>query len=171
MNPILCPTIVDIEASGFGNLSYPIEIGIAKNTGERYCALIRPEDHWTYWSAQAEQTHHISRETLNVKGKSAAQVCHEINEFLGSSQVFTDALAHDEGWLKKLFNTMGIQPTFTLRAIEHIMLETQFEYWDEVKSQLEKKLRMARHRASSDALLIQQTYVQSRAVSDRQIVA
>ena len=31
-----CPTIIDIEASGFGSRSYPIEIGAIKANGERY---------------------------------------------------------------------------------------------------------------------------------------
>ncbi|WP_096085671.1 hypothetical protein [Agaribacterium haliotis] len=162
MNEQRCPNIVDIEASGFGNLSYPVEIGIAKSTGERYCALIKPEAHWTYWSDSAEQLHGISRDVLLQRGKPAKQVCHEINAFLGRSQVFSDALAHDQSWLNKLFNTMRVNQSFKLRAIEHIMLEEQFNVWDKVKSELEHKLQMVRHRASSDALLIQQTYLCSR---------
>tara|TARA_B100000809_G_scaffold12879_1_gene11818 strand:- start:1149 stop:1406 length:258 start_codon:yes stop_codon:yes gene_type:complete len=36
------PFIIDVEASGFGAESYPIEIGIALAEGSKYCALIIP---------------------------------------------------------------------------------------------------------------------------------
>jgi hypothetical protein len=40
MQPIR-PNIIDIEASGFGVDSYPIEVGIVLSTGQKYCALIK----------------------------------------------------------------------------------------------------------------------------------
>ena len=40
MSRIIRPDIIDIEASGFGPDSYPIEIGVALSSGEKYCSLI-----------------------------------------------------------------------------------------------------------------------------------
>ena len=41
MDPL--PTILDIEASGFGRGSYPIEIGFSAGDGVLFCGLIVPE--------------------------------------------------------------------------------------------------------------------------------
>ena len=38
------PYIIDIEASSLSSNSYPIEIGLALENGERICFLIRPEN-------------------------------------------------------------------------------------------------------------------------------
>ena len=43
------PLIIDVEASGFGSKSYPIEIGVALNDGQRFCTLILPAPNWTHW--------------------------------------------------------------------------------------------------------------------------
>jgi hypothetical protein len=43
------PYIIDIEASGFGEESYQIEIGVILNDESKYCALIRPQPDWLYW--------------------------------------------------------------------------------------------------------------------------
>ena len=50
------PLIIDVEASGFGGASYPIEIGVALDDGHKYCALILPEPEWTHWDAAAERS-------------------------------------------------------------------------------------------------------------------
>lgn len=158
----ISPSIVDIEASGFGPDSYPIEIGIVKGDGERYCALIQPSPTWTHWSDAAEEIHGISRQTIESQGKPIPQVCMEVNTFLQSDQIYSDAWAHDERWLRKLFGIAQIRPSFELRAIEFIMLENQFKIWDGVKQQVRSRMNIERHRASSDALVIQKTFVESR---------
>ena len=58
------PIFVDVEASGFGSLSYPIEIGIALPDGNRYCTLIAPAPSWVHWDPKAEALHGLSRERL-----------------------------------------------------------------------------------------------------------
>jgi hypothetical protein len=42
------PSILDVEASGFGAGSYPIEIGYISGDGSSYCTLIRPAPTWTH---------------------------------------------------------------------------------------------------------------------------
>ena len=49
------PTIIDVEASGFGPYSYPIEIGVALDNGDKYCTLILPAPAWTHWDEEAEK--------------------------------------------------------------------------------------------------------------------
>jgi hypothetical protein len=53
----LRPNIIDIEASGFGVDSYPVEVGIVLSTGQKYCAIIKPADDWLYWDKKAELVH------------------------------------------------------------------------------------------------------------------
>lgn len=36
------PNNIDVEASGFGGESYPIEVGVALDDDTKYCALIQP---------------------------------------------------------------------------------------------------------------------------------
>ena len=49
------PTVLDIEASGFGRGSYPIEIGYCLPNGDTFCTLIKPEPEWQHWDAEAEK--------------------------------------------------------------------------------------------------------------------
>lgn len=162
MITLLSPSIVDIEASGFGPNSYPIEIGVVKGNGERYCSLIKPHQSWTHWNISAEQVHGISRSTILAQGVDIVSVCQELNTFLHGEDVFTDAWAHDNRWISKMFDIAEVNPSFHLKAIEFIMCEEQHEKWDRTKQQVGKQLKLRRHRASSDAFLIQQTYIQSQ---------
>ena len=40
---------IDVEASGFGVGSYPIEVGVAFPDGGTQCYLIKPEHDWIHW--------------------------------------------------------------------------------------------------------------------------
>lgn len=157
-----CPTIIDIEASGFGSYSYPIEIGVVTMTGERYCALIRPQDDWTHWCERAQQIHGISRDMLQEKGKHPHQICAELNHLLNDTTCYSDAWTHDSPWLNRLFFAARTYPSFHLSPIEIIATEAQLLCWDETKHKLQTQLLIKRHRASGDAYLIQQTYLKTR---------
>ena len=50
------PAIIDIEASGFGRGSYPIEVGFALPDRTSYSFLIKPAQSWTHWSEDAEKS-------------------------------------------------------------------------------------------------------------------
>lgn len=160
------PTIIDIEASGFGSLSYPIEIGVVKTNGERYCALIEPQPEWNHWSNTAQAVHGISRRLIENCGRPPREVCVELNQFLGDITAYSDAWTHDSPWLNRLFFAARINPSFHLSAIEMIATEAQLLLWDKTKKQLEQRLDIKRHRASGDAYLIQQTYLVTRRLID-----
>ena len=70
MNKPSRPNIIDVEASGFGTASYPIEIGLALENGERYCSLIKPLAEWDHWDETAQELHGIKRAHLNKHGKA-----------------------------------------------------------------------------------------------------
>lgn len=156
-----CPTIIDIEASGFGSASYPIEIGVIKSNGERYCALIKPAADWQHWCDKAEKIHGISRALIESRGKCPQEICEELNIFLQDTTAYSDAWTHDNPWLIHLFFSGRMKQRFRLSAIENIAREEQLLLWDATKIQLRQNFNIQRHRASGDAYLIQQTYIET----------
>ena len=155
------PNILDIEASGFGNESYPIEVGVVLNTGQKYCALIKPADNWTYWDQKAEQVHGLSLDDLRTYGKSIHTVASELNKFLESKTVYSDGWVVDKPWLFRLFYQAGLEPSFLLSSLEYILKEPQMAIWTETNRQVIAELALTRHRASTDALIIQETYIRT----------
>lgn len=160
------PTIIDIEASGFGSRSYPIEIGAVKANGERYCALIAPQPEWDHWSDSAQAIHGITRTLIESRGRQPCDICNELNAFLGEITAYSDAWTHDNPWLNRLFFAGRVKPSFHLSPIEMIATEAQLLLWDKTKRLLEKRLDIKRHRASGDAYLIQQTFIETRRLID-----
>ncbi len=77
--PIDRPYIIDIEASGFGPESYPIEIGIAMEPGTKFCSLLLPREGWTHWDAEAEKLHRIPRDILETYGSPINEVALSLN--------------------------------------------------------------------------------------------
>lgn len=165
MLQVFCPNVIDIEASGFGPNSYPIEIGVIKADGQRFCRLIKPLPKWQHWSEEAAQLHGISRELLNTKGLTPVAMCRLLNDFISRETVYSDAWAHDQKWLHTLYDHAEIVPSFSLRAIEFIANEVQLARWDDAKHSVTADLRLARHRASGDAFVIQQTYMRVAATA------
>lgn len=152
------PIILDIEASGFGRGSYPIEVGCVLPSKKRLNYLIKPEASWTHWSTSAERQHHIKRELLFNMGCHVQQVAHELNNTLAGELVYTDAWGHDLSWLGKLYDAAGCLPSFRLESIRAILTPAQVEIWHSVKNTLVERYKEPRHRASSDAAIIQLCY-------------
>jgi len=155
------PNIIDVEASGFGPDSYPIEVGVVLSNGDRYCSLIKPEDDWVYWDNSAEQVHNISRACLFKQGKSVKTVARELNAFLQNIIVYSDGWVVDSPWLKQLFYKANCEPSFSVSPLESILKESQMAVWHDVKDRLMAAQDGQRHRASYDAQLIQNTFVQT----------
>lgn len=161
MRKITLPTIIDIEASGFGAASYPIEIGIVRYDGAKWCKLLRPFASWVHWDSQAESLHGISQQMLQARGEDPYKVCVELNNFLGNTIVYSDGWVVDNPWLIKLYAAANVDMSFTCRALEYILTEPQMERWHDVKNSLVAEHNVKRHRASSDAMIIQQTYAKT----------
>ena len=162
----MIPNIIDIEASGFGVTSYPIEIGIVLSTGEKYCSLIKPVSSWTHWSYEAEEIHHISRDLLLNRGKTVIQVATELNHFLCDNTVYSDGWVVDKPWLIELYTAARINYSFSISALEFILNEQQMENWHQTKNRIIEELSLTRHRASTDAFIIQETYRRTRQSSE-----
>jgi len=111
--------VIDFEASGLDDDSYPIEVGLVGDNFE-YQALIRPDSDWNFWDDFAAETHGISQPELLSNGLPCSKVSNDLNVFLGSSQVFCDSLPWDKFWLSRLYEGSGIQPSFNLIAAPYL---------------------------------------------------
>jgi hypothetical protein len=149
------PCVLDIEASGFGRGSYPIEVGFVLPDGTAYCSLIAPDENWTHWDGDAERMHGISRSLLQRHGRSAREVALELNHRLDGRTVYCDNWAHDYAWLARLFESAATAPTFKLRHLRELMTETAAEHFDDAREVVARNLQLRRHRASSDARVLQ----------------
>lgn len=158
-NVILPPAIIDVEASGFGPDSYPIEVGVVLDNGEKYCTLVQPAPDWTHWDENAEMVHRVSRDILAEHGKPMRAVAEELNAIIGTRDVYTDGWVVDSTWIIKLFQAAGLASAFSVRALEMILTEAQMEIWHDTKERVLREMALKRHRASNDAVIIQQTYM------------
>lgn len=161
MNHQGSPYIIDVEASGFGCSSYPIEIGVALNDGLKFCTLIMPQPDWVHWDKGAEEIHHVPRELLEKDGKPVVEVTEQLNELLNGMTLYSDGWVVDKPWLITLFQAAGKSMTFTVSPLEIILSEAQMEIWDKTKDKVIDELNLTRHRASNDAWIIQETFKRS----------
>jgi hypothetical protein len=149
------PCTLDIEASGFGRHSYPIEVGYVLPTGQAVCMLVRPSPAWTHWDAAAEQVHGITRGSLQQHGRSAHEVAQAMNRDLAGLTVYCDGWAHDYTWLGALFEEADASPHFKLESARSLLDEQKLQLLDAQQKRARQELGLQRHRASSDALVLQ----------------
>lgn len=150
-------TVIDIEASGFGRNSYPIEVGIVLPDGQAHCFLIKPPTQWSHWDHSAERVHEISRELLLHKGMEPQVVAQSLNDLLLGVTVYTDAWSHDLSWLGKLYDLAETTQLFRLESLRSLLSDQQSAQWHQTKDAVIAELNLKRHRASSDAKVIQET--------------
>lgn len=167
-------SVIDVEASGFGFDSYPIEVGVVTHSDQQLCFLISPFSDWNYWDNNAESVHGISRQVLLDRGSHPIDVCGALNLLLRDTTVYSDAWVHDYYWINKLFYRSKIKMEFRVSPIESVVTEEQLMTWDATKEVVIGQLGLIRHRASSDALIIQKTFnatslIEKSLITDMQI--
>ena len=149
------PTILDIEASGFGRGSYPIEVGFVAADGAPFCGLVLPEPDWLHWDAAAETLHGISRELLQQHGRPVGWMARELNARLAGQTVYCDGWGQDYPWLSRLFDAAGLLPGFRLDDLRRLLSEDEALRWRGVTESVRRRLQLKRHRASADARVLQ----------------
>lgn len=149
------PAFIDVEASGFGRGSYPIEIGFVDPEGGLFCTLVQPEADWTHWDAEAAALHGIERGLLSSHGKPVAWVARQLNARLAGQTVYCDGWAQDYPWIARLFDAAEDAPAFKLDDLRKLLSEEQAARWGGVVAQVREELSLGRHRASSDAKVLQ----------------
>lgn len=153
--PIRRPVVIDVEASGFGPGSYPIEVGVVLEDGGCYCVLVKPEPEWTHWDPVAEKCHGLSREVLLKYGQPVTTVAHQLNTLLDGTTVYTDAWGNDASWLDLLFHHAGQRRLFKLESLRVLLPEACLPGWHDTKREVTETLNTFRHRASADARILQ----------------
>lgn len=156
------PCVLDIEASGFGRHSYPIEVGWVLSDGRARCTLVRPPAHWTHWDAQAESVHHIERAALLQHGRTPVDVARALNDDLAGGTVYCDGWGHDYPWLQALFDEAGVVPAFRLESVRQLMDEVHLSRLPVLQQQARLELGITRHRASNDARALQMAITRAR---------
>jgi hypothetical protein len=154
---------LDIEASGFGRRSYPIEIGYVRDDGQAWCTLIRPLPEWTHWDEQAAQVHGIRREALLRHGRTPEAVARALNEALDGRTVYCDGWAHDYAWLALLFDAAEQTPRFHLESAAVLLPGDGLDRLGPARQRAQAALGLQRHRASGDARLLQRALDDLRA--------
>lgn len=157
----MIPAILDVEASGLGRGSYPIEVGFVLPEGFSHCLLIRPQDDWESWDPAAEQLHGLSRAQLLLRGLPVRQVAQALNQQLGGMTVYSDAWGNDQTWLALLFDRADMVPMFRLQTLRALLSEAQLRLWTSTKLAVTRELALGRHRASNDARILQRTFLRT----------
>lgn len=162
--PLAPPSVLDVEASGLGRGSYPIEVGVVLGDGRAYCSLVLPESGWTHWDESAQALHGITPAVLQRYGRPALEVAQTLNGLLAGMTVYSDGWANDYAWLGLLFDAAGLQPRFKLDNLRALLSEEQAQCWHAVKNTVSTEMALARHRASADARVLQLTIERVRKV-------
>ena len=121
---------------------------------------IRPPDDWPVketWDRAAERLHGITLAQLCRDGRPTWEVARRMNTVLDGRELSSDAL-QDEAWLRPLFDTAGLDPTFTIRRTDARILIWRVAAdlgMDEATyaraKALAEELAPRRHRAEADA--------------------
>jgi hypothetical protein len=166
---ILVPAFIDVEASSLGTRGYPIEVGLITSEGSMYCSLISPPADWTRndaiaWDEGAERVHGITRPILATHGKPLQHVASELNRIAAGLTLFSDAWGNDYPWLARLFDAADLPMHFHLDSLRKLLDDSEAGRWSTVKAEVIAELNLTRHRASSDAKILQRTLMRIKAV-------
>jgi hypothetical protein len=155
------PVILDIEASGFGAGSYPVEIGYVDVTGATWSAKIQPHADWLHWDDEAEKLHQQSRLDLMQYGQSAHEVAMHLNKQFAGQTVYTDGWYQDFVWLHSLYEAANLSPKFKLEDLRVTLSAEQKAAWHETKEAIRETYSLEQHRASTDAKVLQLTWLKT----------
>jgi len=153
------PAVLDVEASGFGAGSYPIEVGFVLPDGSSYCTLIRPAPEWTHWDVKAQQLHRITQDAIVRHGRDVADVARQLNDRLHGRTLYCDGWAHDYAWIGALFEAADATPAFKLDNLRALLTDHEAEAWGALKQRVALEMQFERHRASGDAKVLQQALI------------
>lgn len=148
--------IIDFEATGLGQLSYPIQVAVILDDGTTYDAYIHPTDDWLEnweWDMEAEKIHNIPFKLLADVGKPVEVVAQELNEFIGKHKVYCDGGRYDIHWKNALFDAANIKPTFVLNDTYELAPN---QWLGEYKEGIGCDMGLKEHDALNDVKIIQE---------------
>jgi hypothetical protein len=147
---------IDVEASGLGARSWPIEAGWAFSAGEATSYLIRPDPAWAAeaWDPRAEALHEISKQELERDGRAPEAVCGDLNAGLRGVEVYSDAPDWDGFWLHRLFSTVGLKQEFAVLDFATMIRAFAGDDWERFVERA-NHIAPRRHRAGADVMHLQ----------------
>lgn len=147
--------LIDIEASGLGLDSYPVEIAILVDN-KMFSWLIAPEKSWQHWDTAAEGLHGISRQILISQGKAARFVADAINEVMvgANGLLYSDAAEWDADWIRTLFGAVGAVPEFHILPVSDLLADAEFRHFQRKHEEIASSAKYRRHRAEHDIRII-----------------
>ena len=150
---------LDLEASGLGPKSWPIEVGWGLVDGAVQSLLIRPSDDWPrdQWDTAAEALHGIKFNELTKNGRPIADVCAQLNAALAGKIVYSDAPDWDGFWLFRLFDAGGVRQEFALRDFAELLRNLVIDDIFALSVEAEKT-HPHNHRAHDDVRHMHQVY-------------
>jgi len=157
--PVNNINIIDIEASGLGFDSYPIEVAVLVE-GKSKSWLIKPEPKWKHWDIAAENLHGITRGQLDADGLPAYEVADKLIKFIEESNgvLYSDAAYWDADWMDTLFIAVKQKRHFHIESIYELLDKQQSTEFDENKATLSKSGKYRFHRAEEDVKMILEAY-------------
>lgn len=150
---------IDLEASGLGAASWPVEVGWGGVTGAPTAILIRPDASWNNaaWDPEAEKLHGLSRDRLAREGAAISVVCEALNAALSGRAVYSDAPDWDSFWLYRLFATARIRQGFKILAFADLVTPMMGAHAEALVGEAEARAPR-RHRAAADVAFLQTLY-------------
>jgi len=155
---------VDLEASGLGAESYPIEVAWkCPETGRSDNFFINPDSvsGWRYWDEFAEELHGIDREQLVREGLSVEDACERLNTALDGVTLISDAPEFDSFWVRRLFAASGMRCHFKMAGLDAVLSAEQL-----IQYRFIARSQFRRHRAMQD---VNDLIIAVAAVSDEAV--
>ena len=142
---------IDLEASGLGPQSWPIEIGWGFVGWGPRAMLVKPADAWSMkaWEKSAEELHQISIDQLLREGKPPLEAALVLNAALGGAEVYSDAPDHDGFWLYRLYEAAGVKANFKLLDITNLLAPLAISTPDDLVKRAQA-IEPHTHRADQD---------------------
>ncbi len=150
---------IDLEASGLGAKSWPIEAGWCYGSGKPQAMLIKPDEAWPLdqWDEKAFALHGISYDLLVQSGEAAQDVCEALNQALAGKTVYSDAPDWDGFWFYRLFQAAGVRQQFSLRDFYDVFKNMPADQLDAIVEKANERAPRA-HRAIPDVLHMRALY-------------
>lgn len=150
---------VDVEASGLGPYSWPIEVGWGFHGQPPRSVLVRPVEAWSMraWEKSAEALHGIPPDRLLMEGRDPLDVALGLNAALGEATVYSDAPDYDSFWLFRLYDAAGVRPNYTLADLGDLLRPVWDGEPDDLVAQAAKTAPHT-HRAAHDVRHLQVMY-------------
>ena len=150
---------IDVEASGLGPYSWPIEVGWGFHGQSPRSVLIRPAEGWSMqaWEKPAESLHRIRPDRLLAEGRDPLDVALGLNAALGQATVYSDAPDYDSFWLFRLYDAAGVRPNYRLADLGDLLRPL----WRGAASDLDAQASETAphtHRAADDVRHLQAMY-------------